>query len=260
MSQSTAIMPTGIEDAIKVDRWPTERMLFILVILSAFGFWAMMMISLIGIVYGVMIGVFLFFSHLIFTAYIRGSAIKLGPNQFPEIHKRILDYSSKLNMKAPDAYIMQQGGALNAFATKFFRSNIIVLYSDLLEACEDNEAARDMIIGHELGHIKAGHLNWMFLVIPGMFVPFLGQAYSRARERTCDRYGAVLCGSKSDAALGLTILAAGAKYAPQVNQGAFMDQIADMNSMFMTLGYYLSSYPPLCERVAMVGTYLDSKN
>jgi hypothetical protein len=46
---------------------------------------------------------------------------------------------------------MQAGGNLNAFATRFRKANFVVLYSELLSACGDNTAARDMIIAHELG-------------------------------------------------------------------------------------------------------------
>src|SRR5262249_12956396 len=109
---------------------------------------------------------------------------------------------------------------------------------------------RDMVIGHELGHIKAGHLRWIWVIAPGMFVPFLGGAYSRAREYTCDRYGAALCGDRQGALLGLSILAAGGAKGPQVNLAAFVNQSRDLNTGFMTLGKWLSAYPPLCDRVA----------
>ena len=108
--------------------------------------------------------------------------------------------------------MLQTGGALNALATKLFGSNLIVLYSDLVEACDENEAALDMIVAHELGHIKAGHLRFMWFLLPGMMVPFLGTAYSRAREFTCDRYGFSGAGGGDGALRGLAILSAGAKH------------------------------------------------
>ncbi|OVE82329.1 hypothetical protein BVY03_01180, partial [bacterium K02(2017)] len=205
--------------------------------------------------YGVMIGTFLFFNKLVIAFYIRGSAVKLGPQQFPEIYNQLTRYCQKLNMDVPEAYIMQQGGDLNAFAMKFFRSKFIVLYADLLEACGDDDKARDMIIGHELGHIKAGHLNWAVMIFPGMLIPFLGQAYSRARELTCDRYGAALCGDRKSAMMGLTILAAGGKYASQVNMSSYLAQKENLTGFAMWLGHCLSSYPPLCERVEKISEF-----
>jgi hypothetical protein len=85
-----------------------------------------------------------------------------------------------VGMEPPAASLMLAGGSLNALATRFLGSDFIVLFSDLLEACGDNAAARDFIIAHELGHLRAGHLRWRRLLAPGMVVPFLGSAYSRA--------------------------------------------------------------------------------
>ena len=82
----------------------------------------------------------------------------------------------------PEVYLMQQDGAINAFATRFLRSQIVVLLADLLDACGDNDRARDMIIGHELGHIRAGHTFGHWLMLPAAFIPFVGVALSRARD------------------------------------------------------------------------------
>jgi hypothetical protein len=188
--------------------------------------------------------------HLIFVAHVRGSAIRIGPDQFPELHARIHEIARRIGMKkVPDAYLMQGDGGLNAFATRFARSHMIILLSDLLEACGDNEAARDMIIGHELGHIHAGHLRWRWLTLPASIVPFLGSALSRAREYTCDRYGVLAAGNQDGALLGLTILAAGAKHARAVNRASFVAQRSDLNTGWMRIGEWLSSHPPLSRRI-----------
>jgi Zn-dependent protease with chaperone function len=240
-------------DLIYIEVWPTEHILLALVILASLGFWFLLFFSIIGIVYAVFIILFLFIGHLTFVTYIRGSAVRLGPDQFPELYNRVQDLAARAGItEIPEAYIMQEGGTLNALATRFFRSNMIVLFSDLLDACGDNEAARDMIIGHELGHIKEGHLKWFWFIFPGMLVPFIGSAYSRAREYTCDRYGAALCRDKQGALLGMAILAAGAVYGPKINLSAFVNQRQNLDTGFMTLGKWLSTYPQLCERIAAI--------
>ena len=147
---------------------------------------------------------------------------------------------------------MQGGGVLNAFATRFIGSDIVVLYTDLIEACGDDEAARDMIIAHELGHLHCGHVRWNFLIAPAMIVPFLSGALSRAREYTCDRYGRAGAGSAEGAALGLTILAAGGRLARRVDRRVLMSQHSALNTGWMTLGQWLSTHPPLVKRIAQV--------
>ncbi len=238
-------------DLVRVERWPSERPLLALTVLAAAAVWAFLLVSLVGFAYAVMIALFLFVTHLVFVAHLRGSAVRLGPDQFPDLYCRVQELAARVGIgETPEAYLMQSGGVLNAVATKFLRSKMIVLFSDLLEACGENAAARDMIIGHELGHLKAGHLNWMWLLFPGQMVPFLGAAYSRAREYTCDRYGAALCGDPQAAVVGLAILAAGGAYGPRVNLRGMAHQREQMNTGWMTLGKWLGSHPPLCDRIA----------
>jgi hypothetical protein len=176
--------------------------------------------------------------------------VRLGPEQFPELHARVLELARRIGLKKePEVYLMQAGGSLNALATGFLRSRMVVLFSDLLEACGDNAHARDMIIGHELGHIRAGHLVMKWFLFPGFLVPFLGTAYSRAREYTCDRYGAALCGDPAQGLVGLGILAAGGAHGRQVNLRALAAQKEHLNTGLMTIGKWLSTHPPLSERI-----------
>lgn len=243
----------GEADVVQVERWPSEIPLLVLVILASIGIWFALTLSILGIVYAVLIAVFLFVTHVAFIAHVRGSAARIGPEQFPELHARVQELSRRAGLQtAPAAYVMQAGGSLNALATKFFRGRMIVLFSDLLDACGEDAAARDMIVGHELGHIRAGHPSWIWLIVPGMLVPFLGGAYSRARERTCDRYGAALCGDRRGAVTGLAILAAGASRGHRLNASAFVRQRTDLDTGWMTLARWLAGYPPLCDRVAAV--------
>lgn len=236
---------------IRVERWSTEIPLLVLIILASLAIWLVLAISVLGIIYVAFIGLFIFLTRVSFIAYIRGSAVKLGPDQFPHLYERVVALSKKAGLSyQPAAYLMEAGGSLNAFATRFFRSRFIVLFSDLVEACGDDETARDMIIGHEIGHLRARHLDWWWLIAPGSLVPFLGSAYSRAREFTCDRYGSALCGDAAGATRGLTLLAAGRQHGFEVNLDAYVAQSRDLQTGWMTLGKWFSGYPPLCDRVA----------
>jgi len=245
--------PPSPSSPIRVERWPSEIPLLVFVALASAAIWLLLAMTILGLVYALAIGVFLFFAHLLFVTHVVGSGVKLGPEQFPELHDRVVELARRAGLeRAPTAYLMQAGGSLNAFATKLFRGRMIVLFTDLLEACGDDHAARDMVIGHELGHVRAGHLSWHTLLAPGRLLPFLGSAYSRACELTCDRWGAALCGDRGGATRGLAILAAGAEHGPKVNLKAFVDQRRDLDAGWFTLGRWLSTYPPLSERVAAI--------
>jgi Zn-dependent protease with chaperone function len=236
--------------SVTIQPWPTEGPLFVIALLLSLALWLVAAVTVVGLVYAAIFGLFFFVMHLGFIAYVRGNAVRLGPDQFPELHATVVRLAGKIGLDpVPEAYLMQAGGALNAFATRFLRTHMVVLFSDLLEACGDNTAARDMIIGHELGHVHRGHLRWHWVLLPAHLVPFLAQALSRAREYTCDRYGLAGAGDSEGALLGLAILSAGGQHGPLVNRRAFVAQRAGLNTGWMTLGEWLGTHPPLAKRM-----------
>ena len=237
----------------RVERWPTEQPLFILNLLAALALWLVAVVTIIGIVYAVVLGLLIFVIHLAFVAHVRGNGVRVGPDQFPELHASVEQLSRRFGLKrVPETYLIQGGGMLNALATRFSGADIVIVYTDLLEACGDDRAARDMIIGHELGHLACRHLRWNLLLAPALIVPFLFAALSRAREYTCDRYGCAAAGSTEGAVLGLTILAAGGSLGRKVDRRALTSQRASLNTGWMTIGEWLSTHPPLVKRLAQV--------
>jgi Zn-dependent protease with chaperone function len=244
-----------------VKRWPSERPLWIFVVLIAVAVWIALAVSVVGIVYVLLIGLALFFAQVVFITHLRGNGVRLGPEQMPGLYRRVQDLSSRLGMRhAPDAYVIQAGGTLNALATRFLGKNFIVLYSDLLDACGDDEGARDFIVAHELGHLAAGHLRARWLLVPGLAFPFLGTAYSRACEYTSDRYGMAVASDRGSALNGLCILAAGGKHGPQLNRRALAAQRSDLATPWMKIGQWLGTHPPISHRLqALEPALLDRR-
>jgi Zn-dependent protease with chaperone function len=256
-----ATMTMSASPDIRVERWPSEIPLLVLTLIVSAGLWLFAIISIIGIFYGVFLGMFFFIMHLGFIAHVRGSGVRLGPAQFPEVHAAVERLAGRIGMKkVPEAYLIQGGGLLNALATRFAGSDILVLYTDLIEACGDDEAARDMIIAHELGHVHCGHLRWHFVMAPAMFVPFLFASLSRAREYTCDRFGRAGAGSTEGAVLGLTILAAGGRFGRRIDRSAFAAQASALNTGWMTLGEWFATHPPLVKRIAQLDPSLRDRS
>jgi Zn-dependent protease with chaperone function len=242
---------------IKVSPSASEVPLRVLLMIIAIALWVVFVVSVIGLVYGIILGLFFFFAHLALIAHVRGSSIKLGPQQMPALYNRAANIAQRIGMKrVPDVYLMQSGGILNAFATRFGRRRFVVLYSDLVKACGDNLDALDFIIAHELGHIHRGHLNWRWLMAPALFIPFVGTAYSRACEYTCDRYGFQAPNDPNRSLDGLCILAAGPQFVSYVNRQAFVAQHDDLNTAFMKLGQWFATHPPLAKRVAALAPNL----
>ena len=107
--------PAARSDAVTVARWPTEGLFTFLVVLVSIVAWIVLVVSIVGIVYALFFALVFFFAHLIFIAHVQGSAVKIGPDQFPELNESVERLSRKLGLrKVPDAYVLQAGGALNA--------------------------------------------------------------------------------------------------------------------------------------------------
>src|SRR5262245_40383028 len=115
---------------IRVEQWPSEDLWFALALIVSVGLWLLALVTIIGFVYGLVLGIFFFVMHLAFVAHVRGNGVRVGPNQFPEVHAAVEDLSRRMGIKkAPEAYLIQGGGMLNALATRFLGSDMIVLYT-----------------------------------------------------------------------------------------------------------------------------------
>ena len=239
------------DDPITVTPHGSEGPLRLTLVIIGVILWVVILVSVIGIFYGLFFALMFLFAQIMLVVHLRGSSVKLGPKQLPGLYKRIVNLSDRVGMKkVPDAYLVQSGGVLNAFATRFGWRNFIVLYSDMVRACGDNMDALDFIIGHELGHLHRGHLRWRWLKAPALAIPFLGGAYYRACEYTCDRYGSKACNDPKHRLSGLCLLAGGPRYGAMINQQEFVAQTADMNTPVMKLGSWFGTHPPLVCRAA----------
>ena len=200
--------------------------------------------------YAGMIMLMAFFALAVMLAEIRGNGIKVGPRQFPRIYESARRATEALGLDAiPEIYVIQSGGMLNAFATRWAFRRYVVLYSDLVDACGDDSAELDMIMAHEVGHLALGHLLWIWFILPARVIPFLGQAYSRACEYSADRCGMAGCGDPEAAKRGLLILAAGGKLARVASMQAFLAQRDQVRGFWQTVVEWIATHPWLTRRV-----------
>lgn len=201
------------------------------------------------IFYAVIIFVFVALRLGLLIGYLKGNAVRITEFQFPDIHEIVVKQSAALGLpNTPHVYLLQAGGLLNAFATRFMGTNYVVIYSDVLEeAYENNLQTVEFIIGHELGHVKRKHVMKRVLLFPSVVIPFLGSAYSRACEFTCDNIGAAL--SPHGARNGLMVLVSGKRLYKKVNVEKFMNQHNREDGFWSWLSEKVSSHPMLSKRV-----------
>ncbi|WP_316571838.1 ankyrin repeat domain-containing protein [Neobacillus sp. YIM B06451] len=214
-------------------------------------------ISIIGLPILIGLFIFSFLLHGLMMGQIRTNAVKLSPVQFPEVYTKVEELCVKMELKkVPDVYVMQSGGALNAFATRFFRKNMVVVYSEIFDLIEEGcEEELTFVLAHELAHIKRNHLGKMAFILPSMWIPGLAEMYLRACEYTCDRYAAYYSDNPSAAKTSLAMLAIGKKTFYRVNQQEYMNQINQEKGFFVWLSEILSTHPPLPKRIHEIESF-----
>ena len=204
--------------------------------------------------YGLLIWLFLFLSSLFYRANAFGSMVLLGPQQFPLLHEMVVAGSRELGFKqTPRAFLYNSNGLFNAFARRILGGDFVFLTSALVDANSDEQVK--FVIGHELGHHAAGHLNgWLnFLRAPSQVVPFLGAAYSRSREYTCDSIGAYLSQDLGASRSALQMLGCGCRRLnTAMSCEAFLAQEAQVPPVFGFLNEIFRGHPRLTRRVAAI--------
>jgi Zn-dependent protease with chaperone function len=232
--------------------YPRERTLGALTLILGVLAWLLLIFGTMGFIlfYILMAFIGYLFARSGLIAWIRGTGVKLSPEQHPDLYERVKTCCRKLDMEEPDVYILEGGGVFNAFATRFLGRNFVVLLSDVVDALEDEPDGINFYLGHELGHIRMQHLTgrwWRLLVL---WLPLIGAAYARAQERTCDLHGRACCDNVQNAARALVVLAAGARRWKTTHLANYARQAQDNSGFLASFHELIGGYPWLTNRVA----------
>jgi Zn-dependent protease with chaperone function len=177
-----------------------------------------------------------------------GSNLRITRDNFPEIYDMMREAGTILNLQSlPELYV-QPGAEIEAFTAGVERP-ILVLNA----GCIDNLSPEELlfVIGHELGHIKSGHI--LYHQVGDMF-PLLGDFvghltlgigdlvsttievallnWQRMSELTADRAGLLACQSR-DASISAMIKIAGLphKFYNRFNVDDFVAQARDFKAL-----------------------------
>ncbi|MFZ2173721.1 MAG: M48 family metallopeptidase [Rhodococcus sp. (in: high G+C Gram-positive bacteria)] len=181
------------------------------------------------------------------------NGIKMSPTQFPDGYRMVAEAAARLGMaQPPDAYVVLGNGRINAFASGHGFRRFVVVYSDLFEV---GGAAREpdalaFIIGHEVGHIAAGHASyWRQLgQFASHYIPVVGSALSRSMEYTADNHGYCVRPHGARGAMG--VLGAGKYLVSVVGFDELADRATTERGFFPWFVNLLSSHPVLTWRAA----------
>ena len=193
----------------------------------------------------------IFIVRAIYYAQQRVRGVRITPTQFPEAYQMLAEAAEAAGLRrVPDAYVVLGNGTMNAFAAGHGFRRYICLYSDLFEIggkSRDPQALR-FIIGHEVGHIAAGHVGYFRLIFTMLFsqIPVLSSALSRSQEYTADNFGYRFCPEGAEGAV--KVLAAGKYLNKQVNFDELADRAVTDRGLAVWYVNLIASHPILTWR------------
>jgi Zn-dependent protease with chaperone function len=161
---------------------------------------------------------------------------------------------------APEAFVVNGNGALNAFAIRFLGGRFVVLYASTVDMALRRQAKDELraVIAHELAHHAVGHVSLFrnLLIQPAMLIPYLGFAYSRACEYTADRIACAVVRDGATVGRALVSLAHGSEsLASQVDLGAFAEQEDRIPGFAGYINEIYSTHPRMTRRVKAAQEY-----
>ena len=235
--------------------YPREKTLGTLTLVLGIIVWILLIVGTLGValIYVLFGFIGYLFAQSALIAWLRGTGVKLSEDQLPQLYSQYLGCCEKLGIKEPpEAYLLQGDGMMNAFATRFLGREFVIVLSDTIDAMNDLPDGVNFYFGHELGHIKQGHLTGHIWRAPVLWLPLVGAAYSRAKEYTCDMHGRACCSTPEVAARAMAVLAAGSDKWRLVNLVNYARQTMSNRGFFADLHELISGYPWLTKRVARI--------
>ena len=205
-------------------RDPKENTAWLWLYIASVPGWLFVLAFIIGTVgVGLLIILFTFLiravAEMMFTAYLKTNAVRVSENQLPEVFAIVQNSCARLNMPAPEVYVMQEN-VWNSFAVKIFGRRMVVLLSGAVDSIllKGDMQELSWLVGHELGHHWAGHFNFSRkLASLGDWCIWLALWRSRRSEFTCDRVGLYCAGSLKASQRALINATVGAQLAGKVS-------------------------------------------
>lgn len=198
-----------------------------------------------------------------------GNAVKVGPKQFPRIHKLTLQCAERLNIVPPTLYITNSP-VMNAMTFGTNDDSFIVVHSALIDHFTDEELLS--VIGHEAGHIHNSHVVYLTALyylkhMASIFLKWIVapaelalSGWKRRAEITCDRAGLLCCKDVGVSKRALAKLALGStKLYEEFDIEAFADQYEEGKQGFGKFTEITASHPWLSKRMKALDAFAESE-
>jgi Zn-dependent protease with chaperone function len=193
-----------------------------------------------------------------------GTAVKVGPRQFPRIQRIVEECATTLGIPTPQVYIVPNIAQVNAYTFGTDDSATIVVHAAMFEHFNDDELK--FVIGHECGHIQNNHVVYLTtlsilqriasvgagVLLAPLMLPATAalQSWSRAAEITCDRAGLLCCKNPQAATDSFAKLAIGSRRLfDEMNMDVYLEQLGEGRGSVGRMGELQMSHPYLTKRI-----------
>lgn len=198
-----------------------------------------------------------------------GTAIKVGPKQFPRVFNLARSCADTLGIPMPSIYVQGRFDHVNAFTYGTDKEAVIVLHSITVDTF--TEAELQFVIGHECGHIQNGHVVYLTALetIRRMAEAFLGvlmqpaliamRGWSRAAEITCDRAGLLCCKDLAVAQHSFLKMVVGSKRLyEELNVDQYLDQLREGREGIGRAAELTKTHPYIPKRIEALRLFAES--
>lgn len=198
-----------------------------------------------------------------------GTAVKVGPRQFPRVYNLARACSDTLGIPMPQLYVQGRFDHVNAFTYGTDKEAIIVVHSVTIDLFTDEELK--FVIGHECGHVQNGHVVYLTALetVRRMAEAFLGvfmqpaliamRGWSRAAEITCDRAGLLCCKDLRVAQQSFLKMVAGSKQLyEQLNVEQYLDQLREGREGVGRAAELTKTHPYIPKRIEALRLFAQS--
>ena len=170
--------------------------------------------------------------------------------QFTPVHTAASDVCRRFGVREMPRIVVINSGESNAFALKFARKRVVMIFSELLDGIIDSPEQMRFLIAHEMCHGALDHGP------RGIFEIYKPARYRQARELTCDNAGLVAAGDLIESKTMLLKLCAGRRLFSNLSENVLIAESKRIYSGFV--GWLLRQYlthPPAGARLENLSSF-----